>query len=176
MWLVSGSHQNSAATDSLFLRSSVLGHYFVRHTRPIRGKLTWLLSLKTSWFFRTPCHEWCRIPSPCQTMQVFGTVYGSNITWSVLSSPDEVSFTQTKKELIENDFTLLLVESESHLSQCLVRSIVSSSGLGSCPRKGHHAHSWRLTVYTVDFNSLRMSVAWAYQRAYVCTSTGVYLY
>ena len=44
--------------------------------------------------------------------------------------------TVTKKELTENDFTLLQVESESHLSQCLVRSIVASSGLGSCPRKG----------------------------------------
>ena len=30
--------------------------------------------------------------------------------------------------------------------------------------------------YTVDFTSLRTNVAWAYQRAYVCTSTGVYLY
>ena len=56
-------------------------------------------------------------------------VYNSNITSNVLSFPNEVSFTQIKKEVLDKDFVVLLTESESHPLECLVHSIAACSGV-----------------------------------------------
>ena len=46
--------------------------------------------------------------------------YGSNYTSDVISNPDMVSFTQMNKEILDEDISLLLSESETHSSQLLV--------------------------------------------------------
>ena len=43
--------------------------------------------------------------------------YGSNYTSDVISNPDMVSFTQMNKEILDEDVSLLLSESETHSSQ-----------------------------------------------------------
>ena len=50
---------------------------------------------------------------------------GSNITSRVLSSLNEVSFAEIKKEILNTDFEILQSVSATHPSQCMVQKIAA---------------------------------------------------
>ena len=50
----------------------------------------------------------------------------TNFTTRILSSHQEISFSQLKKEIIEVDFSLLLSEASNHASQRYVQAVAAS--------------------------------------------------
>ena len=65
----------------------------------------------------------------------------TNFTTRILSSHQEISFSQLKKEIIEVDFSLLLSEASNHASQRYVQAVAASS-ISSWPK----AHSTDLPI------------------------------
>ena len=62
------------------------------------------------------------------------SLYNTNLTTKVLSAPDDISLSQTKKEVFDADFTLLLLDS----SQQHVKTIAASPDC-SWPKVWDHA-------------------------------------
>ena len=60
----------------------------------------------------------------CRFLESF---LNTNFTTRILSSHQEISFSQLKKEIIEVDFSLLLSEASNHASQRYVQAVAASS-------------------------------------------------
>ena len=71
----------------------------------------------------------------CHFLESFS---GSNITSRVLSSPDEVSFAEIKKEILDTDFKILQSVSATHSSQRMVQKVATSPN-SSWPKVWDHA-------------------------------------
>ena len=66
------------------------------------------------------------------------SAYGTNLTSTVLSSPEEISLSQLKNDIISMDHSLLLSECDSHPSQHWVLNIATSTN-SSWPKVWDHA-------------------------------------